>query len=146
METRLQAFLYHHLCFAFHLLSLKLLWNYSQSKAVTTKDMLVTMCISVQHSSTKHYLSPQTPLKSQQMSCLLGRTQHSNQPVKVLHRDTSGSKSREAVTTKVPHRLPCTLPAAPHCCRQRDPLRRLCSLSVAHVLRAAAGISPGALK
>lgn len=76
------------------------------------------------------------------MSCLLGRTQHSNQPVKVLHRDTSGSKSREAVTTKVLHGLPCIPPAAPHCCRQQDPRRRLYSLTVAHVLSAAAAISP----
>lgn len=38
-----------HLCFAFHLLSLKLLQNYSQSKAVTTRD------IYMHHSATFPY-------------------------------------------------------------------------------------------
>lgn len=77
---------------------------------------------------TKHYLTPQTPLKSKQMSCLLGRTLHLNHPVKVLHRDTTGSKSREAITTEVSRGLQCVPPAAPHYYRQRDPRRRLWSL------------------
>lgn len=90
--------------------------------------MLVPTCTSLQHSSTKHYLTPQTPLKSKQVPCLLGRTPHLKHPVKGPRRDTAGWKSGEAITTEVAHRLQRIPPAAPHYCRQRDPRRRLGSL------------------
>lgn len=91
--------------------------------------MLVATCTSLQHSSTKHYLTPQPPPpKSKQMPCLLGRTPHLNHPVKGLCKDTAGSKSGETITTEVPHKLQRIPPAAPHYCRQRDPHGMLGSL------------------
>lgn len=60
-STTCRSVLLYHLCFAFRLPSLKLLRNYSQSKAATTKDMLVATCSSLHHSSTTHYFIPQPP-------------------------------------------------------------------------------------
>lgn len=108
----------HRLVFAFCVLSLQLLWNYSQSKAATTKDMLVATCTSLQHSSTKHYLSTQTPPEIGQTSCSLGRTLHFKQLVNVLHGDTAGCGA-EAGTTELSQGSWYFPPVAPR--YQQDP-------------------------
>lgn len=112
--------------------------------------MLVATCISLQHSSTKHYFTPQNPLKSKQMSCALGRTLHLNHQVQVLRRDAAGSKGGETVTTEASRRPQCVPPAAPRYRRQRHP-RRSCGpcthaqgRPMPRVLHAATGMQPGA--
>lgn len=117
MQLSLQTSL-RRLVSAFCLLSLQLLWNYLQSKAATTKDMLVATRTNLQHSSTKHYLTTQPPLKSEQISCFLGRTLHFKQLVNVLYRGTAGCGA-EAGTTELSQGSWYFPPAAP--CYQQDP-------------------------
>lgn len=103
-------------------------------------------CIRLQHSSTKHYLTPQTPLKPKQMSCLLGRTLQQNHPVKVLHRDALARRAggcchrsilRAAVHSAAPHAC-SSVPHAGGCA----PCAHAQGKPMAHVLHAATGISP----